>query len=105
MIPVLIFWLHITAGTYLFVKRYYEATLGEAFLSLGFAGVIFTAGWTLSSFVVRILFGEKGIDAILNDDSLSLILLSIFEAVFYRIWFRKPHSKDSTPASGQAADA
>ncbi len=97
MIPVLIFWMHITAGVYLFAKRYYEETLGEAFLSLGFAAIIFTAGWTLSSFIIRLTFGQKGINDIFNGDSLSLILLTIFEAVFYRIWFRKSASKSLPP--------
>ncbi len=90
MIPVLVFWMHITGGVYLFVKRYYEETLSEAFLSLGFAAIVFTAGWTFSSFVIRLAFGEKGIDPILNSDSLSLILLTVLEAIFYKIWFGKP---------------
>lgn len=103
MIPVLIFWMHITAGVYLFAKRYHEETLGEAFLSLGFAAIIFTAGWTLSSFIIRLTFSQKGIDAIFNGDSLSLILLTIFEAIFYKIWFKKSASKSSP--SDQALDA
>jgi len=94
MIPVLIFWMHITAGVYLFVKRYHEESLSEAFLSLGFAAIIFTAGWTFSSFVIRLIFGVKGIDVILNSDSLSLILLTIMEALFYRIWFGKSKHPD-----------
>ncbi|HUI31249.1 MAG TPA: hypothetical protein VLX91_13640 [Candidatus Acidoferrales bacterium] len=105
MIPVLIFWMHITAGVYLLAKRYYEETLGEALLAVGFAGIIFTAGWTLSSFMIRITFGKEGVSAILDGDSLSLILLTVFEVVFYRVWFRKSpqHPEDSTP--GQPADA
>jgi len=95
--------MHITAGVYLFVKRYYEETLGEAFLSLGFAAIIFTAGWTLSSFIIRLTFGQKGIDPILNGDSLSLILLTIFETIFYKIWFRK--QAPDPPSYGQASDA
>ena len=95
--------MHVIAGVYLFVKRYCEESLVEAFLSLGFAGIIFTAGWTLSSFIIRITFGEKGINLILNGDSLSLILLSIFETVFYKIWFRKSASELSS--SDQAANA
>jgi hypothetical protein len=105
MIPVLIFWLHVNAGVYLFVKRYHEETLSEAFLSLGFAAIIFTAGWTLSSFIIRISFGQRGIDEILNGDSLSLILLTIFETIFYKVWFRKSSSGESTPSSDQASDA
>ena len=89
MIPVLIFWIHITAGVYLFVRRYYEETLGEAFLALGFAAIVFTAGWTFSSFAVHIIFGPQGVSGILNNDSLSLIFLTISEAIFYKIWFRK----------------
>ncbi len=94
MIPVMIFWIHIVGGVYLFVKRYCEETLGEAFLSLGFAAIVFTAGWTLSSFVIRLAFGQKGISEILNSDSLSLILLTLLEAVFYRLWFRKSKHPD-----------
>ncbi len=90
MIPVLIFWLHITAAVYLFVKKYYEETLSEAFLTLGFAAIVFTAGWTFSSFVIHLAFGPKGLGEILNSDSLSLMLLSVLEAGFYKVWFRKP---------------
>jgi hypothetical protein len=89
MIPVLIFWIHITGAVYLFVKKYYEETIGEAFLTLGFAAIIFTAGWTFSSFMVHMLFGPQGVSRILNDDSLSLILLTMLEAIFYKLWFRK----------------
>jgi len=104
MIPVLIFWLHIIAGVYLFVRRYYEETLGEAFLSIGFAAIVFTAGWTFSSFIIHLIFKQKGISEILNDDSLSLILLSLIEAVFYRIWFSKG-SSDRKPDGQEPADA
>ena len=89
MIPVLIFWIHIIGAVYLFSKRYSEEGLGEAFLSLGFAAIVFTAGWTLSSFVVHLIFGVKGLNAILNSDTLSLILLTILEAIFYRMWFAR----------------
>jgi hypothetical protein len=89
MISVLIFWIHITGGVYLFVKKYYEETLGEAFLTLGFAAIIFTAGWTFSSFMVHTLIGPQGVSRFLNDDSLSLILLTILEAIFYKLWFRR----------------
>ncbi len=95
MIPVLIFWIHITAGVYLFVKKYHEETLGEAFLTLGFAAIVFTAGWTFSSFAINLLFRPSGLSRILNNDSLSLILLTILEAVFYKIWFRKPKEQEA----------
>jgi hypothetical protein len=89
--------MHITAGVYLFVKRYYEETLGEALLAIGFAGIVFTAGWTFSSFVVRLIFGSDGLSITFNDDSLSLILLTILETIFYKIWFRKSREAQSEP--------
>ncbi len=104
MIPVLIFWIHIVAGVYLFVKKYYEETVSEAFLALGFAAIVFTAGWTFSSFAVHTIFGPKGLSQILNDDSLSLILLSLMETVFYKIWFRKS-PRESGGEGQEAADA
>lgn len=98
MIPVLIFWIHITGGVYIFVRKYYQETLSEAFLTLGFAAIVFTAGWTLSSFAVSILFGPHGISHILNDDSLSLMLLTVLESIFYAVWFRKPEERETADA-------
>ncbi len=98
MIPVLIFWMHITAGTYLFAKRYHEETLGEAFLLILFAGIVFTAAWTFSSFIIHLAFGETGINEILNSDSLSLMLLTVLEIVFYRIWFGRSKRQVSAGA-------
>jgi hypothetical protein len=98
MIPVLIFWIHITGGVYVFVKKYYEETLGEAFLTLAFAAIVFTAGWTFSSFVVHLAFGPNGLSLILNNDSLSLMLLTLLEAIFYKIWFRKPKERETADA-------
>jgi hypothetical protein len=98
MIPVLIFWMHITAGCYLFVKRYFEESMSEAFLSLLFAGIIFTAGWTFSAFLIHLLFSPKGISEILNSDSLSLMLLTLLEIVFYRIWFGKSRHHETADA-------
>lgn len=93
MIPVFVFWLHITAAVYLFSKKYYEETLGEALLSLAFAAIIFTAGWTLSSFIVNFTIGFKGLSRTFNGDSLSLILLTVLEIIFYHFWFKKPGPK------------
>ncbi|MCL5020889.1 MAG: hypothetical protein M1339_04335 [Bacteroidetes bacterium] len=104
MVPVLIFWMHIVAGVYLFVKRYYEETLGEAFLSIIFAAIIFTAGWTLSSFIVHFVFTPQGLGPALRPDSLSLVLLTFLEAIFYKIWFSRPGS-NSSPEADRAADA
>ncbi len=104
MIPVLIFWIHITFGVYIFVKKYYEETLGEAFLTLGFAAIIFTAGWTFASFAAHSLFGPKGVSPILNDDSLSLILLTLIETIFYMVWFRRSPD-DSDKEEQETADA
>ncbi|MGC8595151.1 MAG: hypothetical protein ACP5US_02145 [Candidatus Kryptoniota bacterium] len=89
MIPVFVFWLHITAAVYLFSKKYYEDSLGEAFLSVAFAAIIFTAGWTLSSFIINFTLGSRGLSKTFNGDSLSLILLTVLEIVFYRFWFKK----------------
>jgi len=98
MIPVVIFWMHITAGCYLFVKRYFEETISEAFLSLLFAGIIFTAGWTFSAFIIHLAFGTKGINEILNSDSLSLVLLTFLEVIFYRVWFRRQGHQEAADA-------
>ncbi len=104
MIPVFIFWIHIVGWVYLFVKRYYEETLGEAILSIVFAGIIFTAGWTFASFLIHLMFTPKGLGPLLDDDSLSLILLTILESIFYKIWFSN-HAEKSNAGTDEIPDA
>jgi len=87
MIPLLIFYLHIVFGAALFSKRWQEEGLGEGVIALFFSGLIFFVGWSMTSFVVR-FFAPADTNALLNQDNISLLLLTGIEIIFYSFYFR-----------------
>ncbi len=93
MIASFIFYLHIVAATYVFTKGYIDHKLADAFMSVAFVGIIFSVGWTIAGFIVRFLFPEKGFGPWLDSDTISLIIVTVLEAILYGSYFwtrRKP---------------
>ncbi len=97
MIEVGIFYIHTLAAIAAFTRRWQDEGLGEGILGVAFMGLIFSVGWTISTFCVRFLTPEKGFSRVFDRDALSLILLTIGEAVFY--YFYLKGSGSSTAAS------
>lgn len=89
MIPLFIFYIHIVAFTYLFVREYQREGLSAGFLTLGFLILIFSVGWSISSLILKNVIDETGFGTWLNRDALSLVVLTICEAVFYYFYFRE----------------
>jgi len=87
MIAILVFYLHIVGAVYAFSKGYVEHKLVDAFMSLAFVGIIFSVGWTLAGFIVRFLFPDQGLGPMLDSDTISLVLVTLFEAVLYGTYF------------------
>lgn len=101
MIAIIVFYLHIVGAVYAFSKGYVEHKLVDAFMSLAFVAIIFSVGWTMAGFIVRFLFPEEGFGTWLDNDTSSLILVTIFEAVLYITYFVKQRGKSQqavTPA-------
>jgi hypothetical protein len=86
MIPLLVFYVHIVFASWLVTKRWQEEGTGEAVLALVFAGLIFFVGWSMSSFLVRLIMDAPvwGVD----EDGASLLLLTCAESVFYYYYLR-----------------
>jgi hypothetical protein len=89
MIAIVIFYLHIIGAVYAFSKTYVEHKLADAFMALAFVGVIFSVGWTLAGFIVNFIYPEDGFSAILDADTVSLLLVTIFEGLLYGTYFWK----------------
>ncbi|MEW6062482.1 MAG: hypothetical protein AB1600_11140 [Bacteroidota bacterium] len=89
MIPLVIFYIHIIAFTYLFVREYQREGLSAGFLTLGFLTLIFSVGWSISSLVLKNIIDEEGFGIWLNRDALSLTVLTICEAIFYYFYFHE----------------
>ena len=98
MIAIFIFYLHIVGAVYAFSKGYVDHKLADAFMSVAFVGVIFSVSWTLAGFIVRFFFPEQGLATWLDNDTSSLILVTMFEAILYGTYFRGQRRKRSAVA-------
>jgi hypothetical protein len=86
MIPLVIFYLHIVLATAAFTKSWQDSGLTDGILTLAFVGLIFVVGWSIASFIIGLCLPRE-VSAVLNTDSLSLILLASGEACFYYFYF------------------
>lgn len=89
MIPLLVFYTHIVAIAAVFTKRWQEEGLGEGMLAVLFMLVIFFVGWSITSFLLRLVMEQEGLGRLLDRDAASLLLLTAVETVFYYFYFRK----------------
>jgi hypothetical protein len=87
MIEVILFYMHVVFFTYIYAKNYVENTPLSAFLSTIFVVIIFTVGWTFSSFVIGLFIPDEGLNRILTKAAFSLGLLTLIEVVFYKFYF------------------
>ncbi|MDH4069784.1 MAG: hypothetical protein OEV30_05115 [Ignavibacteria bacterium] len=86
MIPLLVFYIHIVFVATVFTKRWQQEGLGEGMLAVFFSALIFFVGWSMTSFLVRLIMSE-GSGIIIDQDSASLLLLTGVETVFYFFYF------------------
>ena len=88
MIALIIFYLHIIAVTALFTYHYQRDGLGGGLLTVGFFGIIFAVGWSISTLLLKLVIAEQGFGIMLDRSALSLALLTAAEAVFYHFYYR-----------------
>jgi hypothetical protein len=116
MVSAFIFALHFLAAVYIFL-RYKKTSLSDALLAVAFVGIIFAVGWTIATMLINLLFSIRWftdwywqpleshtwwiIRKELNPDTLSLLLLTSGEIVFYRFYFHAEKKKEKTPLNRQ----
>ncbi|MFA6541063.1 MAG: hypothetical protein WCT99_05615 [Bacteroidota bacterium] len=83
MIALIVFYLHIVGFAYGFTKEYQQEGLSAGFLNLGFMVLIFSVGWSISTFLLRYVMGEPGFGVWLDRSTFSLVLLTLGEILFY----------------------
>jgi hypothetical protein len=89
MIPLLIFYVHIVGITAAFTSEYQKEGLSAGFLSVGFFVLIFSVGWSISSFMLKYLIDAPGFGLWLNRDTLALVILTVCEGFFYFFYFKE----------------
>ncbi len=87
MIGVVIFYVHVLVATWIFTRAWQDGGMTDGFLGLAFFGVIFTVGWTFSSFLLKLICPAEGFAVWCDRNTLSLVLLSVLEFVVYRVYF------------------
>jgi len=83
MIPLLVFYVHIVAVAAGVTKRWQEEGVGEGILAFFFMGLIFFVGWSISSFLMKLVMDKEGFGRLFDRDAVSLLLLTMAEAVVY----------------------
>lgn len=96
MITLFIFYVHIVAAVVLFAKRWQEGGWKEGALAVGFLALVFSIGWSITTFIMKLFINEKGFGVWLDRDALSLTLLLLMELVFFYIQLKKKKRKLKT---------
>ncbi len=99
MIPLLVFYVHVVAVAAVYTKRWQKEGLSEGLLAVFFMALIFFVGWSIASFVLKLLMSAEGAGPALNRDSASLLLLMAAEAVFYYFFLRGEDLESPPPDS------
>jgi hypothetical protein len=95
MVALIIFYIHIIAVTALFTYHFQEEGLGGGMLTVGFFGIIFAVGWSISTLILKLIISDQGFGLQLDRSALSLALLTAAEAVFYHFYYRGNSTKKS----------
>lgn len=89
MVTLFVFYIHVVAAITIFTKRWQEDGLKEGFLGVLFLFLIFSVGWSISTFIMKIFVDEKGFGIWLDRDALSLVLLTVLEFLFFLFQVRR----------------
>jgi hypothetical protein len=94
MVPILVFYVHIVFMATAFTKRWQEEGLAEGILAVFFIGLIFFVGWSITSFILRLVMEPEGLGLLLDRDAASLLLLTAAEVVFYYFFLQKDKTNE-----------
>jgi hypothetical protein len=93
MITLFVFYVHTIAAVTIFTRRWQESGWGDGILGVGFLALIFSVGWSITTFFLKIVIDEKGFGVWLDRDALSLLLLAVMEAVFFYVQMKRKQKK------------
>ena len=89
MVPLLVFYIHTIAAATTFTRRWQESGWAEGLLGVAFIVLIFMVGWSMATFVSRLLMEQAGFCRWFDRDAFALSLLTVVEAIAYVIHTRR----------------
>jgi uncharacterized membrane protein YhdT len=93
MITLFIFYAHTIAAVAFFTQRWQSSDWKEGLLGVGFLALIFSVGWSITTFLLKLVMEEKGFGRWFDRDTASLALLAIIEAIFFYYQLKRKKSK------------
>jgi hypothetical protein len=96
MITSLLFAAHIVFVAYIFTRKWQEDDLGTAFMNLALIVLLFSIGWAIAATALKPLMDPEGLGWFFTRDDASLLLTSLGEAFFYKIYY----ADEKTTADG-----
>jgi hypothetical protein len=88
MIISFIFFLHIIFSLVIFTKKWQDEKISIAFLNVGLIAIIFAVGWSIASMIAKLILEPVGFGIHFDRDTFSLVLLTIGEYFFYKIYYK-----------------
>ena len=98
MITLFIFYSHVIAAVVLYTRRWQEATIKEGLLAVAFLLLIFSVGWSITTFIVNLFMDERGLGFWFDRDTAALTLLAVVEGVFF--YFQTQRKKKKLTTAG-----
>jgi hypothetical protein len=96
MVELIVFYLHVVAVATMFTKRWQEEGLAEGSLVVFFMGLIFFVGWSIATFLLKLIMEERGLGIFFDRNAASLLLLTIGEGVLYYFYLRDDNNPEQT---------
>ncbi|MBA4308967.1 MAG: hypothetical protein C0425_01350 [Chlorobiaceae bacterium] len=88
MITSIIFFGHLFFSLIIFTKKMQDENLSSAFQNVALIAILFSVGWVVTGIISKLLMEPEGFGIYLDRDAFSLIILSIAEYFFYRMYYR-----------------
>ncbi len=99
MIIAFIFFIHLIFALVIFTKKWQEENTSTAFLNIALIGILFAVGWSITGIIAKLIMEPQGLGTFFDRDTFSLLLLTIGEYFFYRIYYKeKPPGEETTTA-------
>ncbi|MEX1139479.1 MAG: hypothetical protein WEF53_09085, partial [Bacteroidota bacterium] len=89
--------LHGLAGIYALWTRRKKAGWTEGILALAFVGVVFSVGWTIMTMLASLVLPPEGFGEWFKRDTITLILLTFAEGIFYYFLLRSEKPRQDQP--------
>jgi hypothetical protein len=101
MVPLLVFYLHVVTFVAVYTKRWQVEGVKEGVLAVIFMALIFFVGWSMASYIVKLVMPPGGLAKAFDNDAAALTLLTLGEGIFYFFYFRgeSAEAREEPPTS------